>query len=96
MLQNYLVYANSVLFIRNGGNSRVAGFMLAAATFGVLIAGPAVIGYIPVMVVGTLIYMLGIELVKEALWDTKGKIHKLEYSMVSRISKYVEETHLTE
>ena len=58
--------------------------MLAGATFGVLMAGPRIIGYIPVMVVGTLIYMLGIELVKEALWDTKGKIHKLEYSMVCR------------
>lgn len=58
--------------------------MLAAATFGVLVAGPVIIGYIPVMVVGTLIYMLGIELVKEALWDTKGKIQKLEYSMVRR------------
>ena len=81
-MKNYLVYANSVLFIRNGGNNRIAGFMLAAATFGVLVTGPVIIGYIPVMIVGTLIYMLGIELVKEALWDTKGKIQWLEYLMV--------------
>ena len=81
-IQNYLVYANSVLFIRNGGNSRVAGFMLAAATFGVLLVGPVLIGFIPVMVVGTLIYMLGIELVKEAVWDSMGKIQPLEYMMV--------------
>ncbi len=81
-MQNYLVYANSVLFIRNGGDNRVAGLLLAAGTFGVLVAGPGMIGYIPVMIVGTLIYMLGIELVKEALWDTFGRIHRLEYLTV--------------
>ena len=47
------------------------------------IAGPAMIGFIPVMIVACLIYMLGIELIQEALWDTYGKIHRLEYLMVS-------------
>jgi sulfate permease, SulP family len=57
--------------------------MLAAATFGILVAGPAIIGYIPVLIVGTLIFMLGIELVKEALWDTFGRVHRLEYLTVN-------------
>jgi SulP family sulfate permease len=40
------------------------------------------IGYIPIMIVGTLIFMLGIEMVQEALWDTFGKLQTLEYLMV--------------
>ena len=84
-IQNYLVYTNSVLFINTGGNSRVAGCLLALATLGVWMAGPEVIGFIPVMVVGTLIYMLGIELIIEALWDTRTKVHKFEYCTILAI-----------
>lgn len=79
-----MVYTNSLLFIASGGNSRLAGIMLAVGTFGVLLAGPEIIGYIPVMVVGALIYMLGIELMEEALVDTWGRLHRLEYITVSR------------
>ncbi|KAL8712299.1 MAG: hypothetical protein Q9220_003450 [cf. Caloplaca sp. 1 TL-2023] len=78
-IQNYLVYTNSVLFVRSGGNSRVAGIMLAIATFGILITGPVLIGYIPIMVVGALIFYLGIDLMREALVDTWGKVHRVEY-----------------
>jgi sulfate permease, SulP family len=78
-IQNYLVFVNSVLFMKTGGNTRLAGYLLAAATFGLWVAGPVVIGFVPVMVVGTLIYMLGIELAIEALVSTYGKLHRLEY-----------------
>ncbi|KAK5137410.1 hypothetical protein LTR08_008988 [Meristemomyces frigidus] len=78
-IQNYLVFVNSVLFMNTGGNSRLAGYLLAAATFGLWVAGPIVIGYVPVMVVGTLIYMLGIDLAQEALVATYGRLHRLEY-----------------
>ena len=61
-IQNYLVYANTVFFMRSGGNSRLAGYMLAAATFGVMVVGPSLIGFIPVMMVGILIFDLGFEL----------------------------------
>jgi sulfate permease, SulP family len=81
-IQNYLVYTNSLLFIKTGGDSRVAGVMLAFATGGVLAAGPTIIGYIPIMVVGALIFLLGIELLREALYDTWGRLHKLEYLTV--------------
>ncbi|KAL8832520.1 MAG: hypothetical protein Q9191_000202 [Dirinaria sp. TL-2023a] len=81
-IQNYLVYTNTVLFIRSGGNSRVAGVMLAAATFGVLIIGPSIIGYIPIMVVGTLIFFLGFDLMREALLDTWRRVHRLEYATI--------------
>ncbi|KAG8675110.1 hypothetical protein FPOAC2_01154 [Fusarium poae] len=81
-IQNYLVYANTVFFMRSGGNSRLAGYMLAAATFGVMVIGPSLIGYIPVMMVGTLIYDLGFELLLEALWLPRKKLKLAEYLTV--------------
>ncbi|EPS42819.1 hypothetical protein H072_3208 [Dactylellina haptotyla CBS 200.50] len=81
-IQNYLVYANSVLFIRSGGNSRLAGIMLAFGTAAIWMVGPSIIGYIPVLVVAALIFMLGIELLREAVYDTWGKLHKFEYLTV--------------
>lgn len=81
-IQNYLVYTNSVLFIRAGADDRLAGVMLAAATAGVMITGPVVIGYIPVCVVGALIYLLGYELLKEAIWDTWGRLKRIEYTTI--------------
>ena len=61
----------------------MAGVMLAAATFGILIVGPVIIGYIPIMVVGALIFFLGFDLMREALVDTWGRVHRLEYLTVS-------------
>ncbi|KAK6529204.1 hypothetical protein TWF281_008387 [Arthrobotrys megalospora] len=81
-IQNYLVYANSVLFIRSGGDSRLAGIMLALATTAIWMAGPGIIGYIPVFVVASLIFLLGIELLRESLYDTWKKLHKFEYLTV--------------
>ncbi|RDW94123.1 sulfate transporter family protein [Aspergillus mulundensis] len=81
-IQNYLVYTNSLLFIDSGGNSRLAGVMLAGATTGIMLVGPMIVGYIPVMVVGALIFLLGIELMEEALVDTWGKLHRHEYLTV--------------
>jgi SulP family sulfate permease len=84
-IQNYLVYSNSVLFMQNGGDNRVAGFLLAVATGAVWMAGPAMIGFIPVCLVGALIFLLGIELLEEALWDTFGRCHRLEYVTIIAI-----------
>ena len=74
--------------MRSGGDSRVAGVMLAAATLGILITGPIIIGYIPIMVVGALIFYLGLDLLKEALVDTWGKLHRLEYLTVRCLAFY--------
>ncbi|KAF2279486.1 uncharacterized protein EI97DRAFT_481955 [Westerdykella ornata] len=84
-IQNYLVYANSVMFMENGGDSRAAGVLLAAATAAVWMAGPAMIGFIPVCLVGALIFLLGIELLEEAVWDPLGKCHRLEYFTIIAI-----------
>ncbi|KZF26373.1 hypothetical protein L228DRAFT_264776 [Xylona heveae TC161] len=78
-IQNYLAYTNSLLFMKTGGDSRLAGILLAIGTFGIMVIGPTIIGYIPIMVVGALIFLLGIDLMKEALYDTWGRVHRLEY-----------------
>lgn len=82
-IQNYLVYTNSVLFIKSGGDSRLAGIMLAICTAGVLVIGPVIIGFIPTMMVGVLIFVLGFELLYEALWEPRKKLKWLEYGTVS-------------
>ncbi|KOS14553.1 vacuole protein [Malassezia pachydermatis] len=76
---NYLCYVNSVLFYRVGGGSRLSGLMLAGATSIVWIMGPSMIGYLPIMVVGALIFVLGLDLVREAIWDTLGRVNHIEY-----------------
>lgn len=81
-IQNYLVYTNSLMFMKSGGADRLAGLMLAAATFVIMIVGPVIIGYIPIMVVGALIFLLGFELLEEALIGTFGKLHKLDYATI--------------
>ncbi|KAF4307108.1 sulfate transporter [Botryosphaeria dothidea] len=59
-IQNYLVYVNSVMFMDHGGNSRMAGLLLAAATTGIWMAGPGLIGYVPIMVIITIVLIMGI------------------------------------
>ncbi|KAK0218705.1 sulfate transporter family-domain-containing protein [Armillaria fumosa] len=82
---NYLVYVNTLLFYRVGGNTRISGFLLAAATGVLLAIGTGFVGYIPVMVVGALIFVLGIDLVKEAVWDTRGRVSWPEYITIISI-----------
>lgn len=82
-IQNYLVYANTLFVMRSGGNSRLAGFMLAALTATIMVIGPVIIGFIPVMMVGTLIFVLGIELLSDALISPRHKLKRLEYLTVS-------------
>lgn len=79
---NYLVYVNSVLFIQNGGTTRISGFLLAGGSLGVLLAGPGLIGFLPVCVVSALIYVLALDLVKEAVWDTYSRVSSFEYATI--------------
>lgn len=56
--------------------------MLSLGSLGVLLAGPSVIGYLPICVVAALIFILGFDLVKEALWDTYGRVSTFEYGTI--------------
>ncbi|THV02009.1 hypothetical protein K435DRAFT_367627, partial [Dendrothele bispora CBS 962.96] len=82
---NYLVYVNTLLFYRVGGTTRVSGFLLALATLGLLMMGTGPIAYIPIPVVSALIFVLGIDLVKEALWDTRHRVNRTEYITIASI-----------
>ncbi|KAJ6516752.1 sulfate transporter family-domain-containing protein [Mycena vitilis] len=82
---NYLVYVNTLLFYRVGGGTRIAGFLLAVATTILLLIGTGPIAFIPVMVVGALIFVLGIDLCKEALWDTRHRVSRSEYITIVSI-----------
>ncbi|KAH6650884.1 sulfate transporter family-domain-containing protein [Chaetomium tenue] len=84
-IQNYLVYSNSVLFMRSGGNTRLAGIELAVFTFLIMLIGPSLIGFIPVMMVGVLIFDLGFELLSEAVWQPRKKLKLVEYFTVMTI-----------
>jgi len=81
-IQNYLVYANTLFFMRSGGDSRLAGIELAFLTGCIMMVGPRLIGFIPVMVVGCLIFDLGFELLLEAVWAPRRKLKRLEYLTV--------------
>ncbi|KAH0835582.1 sulfate transporter family-domain-containing protein [Lanmaoa asiatica] len=81
----YVLTYRALRFYRVGGGNRVAGFMLAVATFLLLIIGTWPIAYIPVMVVGALIFVLGLDLVKEALWDTRHRVSRMEYITITSI-----------
>lgn len=81
-IPNYLVYTNSVLFIRAGADSRYAGVLLAILTAVVMFIGPSIIGFIPICVVGSLIFLLGYELLKESLMDTFNILSPFEYLTV--------------
>ncbi|KAK9771345.1 putative Sulfate transporter family protein [Seiridium cardinale] len=84
-IQNYLVYANTLFFMRSGGDNRLAGVMLAALTAVILVVGPKLIGFIPVMMVGTLIFVLGFELISDALIAPRRKLKMLEYLTILAI-----------
>ncbi|RYP49800.1 hypothetical protein DL768_004587 [Monosporascus sp. mg162] len=84
-MQNYLVYANTLFFMRSGGDSRLAGFILAGLTFVMLVIGPVIIGYIPIMMVGTLIFVLGFELLEDALVAPRRKLKIAEYLTIVAI-----------
>lgn len=84
-IQNYLVYANTLFFMRSGGDTRFAGVQLAFLTGLVMMIGPSLIGFIPVMMVGVLIFDLGFELLLEAVWHPRKKLKRLEYLTVIAI-----------
>ncbi|KAJ3265545.1 hypothetical protein HDU77_004811 [Chytriomyces hyalinus] len=78
--QNYLVYSNSLLVMRCGGDTQIAGFLLAVGAAALWLAGGDVIRYVPTTLIGCLIFHLGIDLLLESVVDTLHMpITRLEY-----------------
>ena len=74
------------MIIRSGADSRLAGYLVAALTFLVMMVGPHIVGFIPIMMVGTLIFDLGFELLLEAIWIPRKKLKPMEYMTVNATS----------
>ncbi|KAJ3208908.1 hypothetical protein HDU82_001762 [Entophlyctis luteolus] len=78
--QNYLVYSNTLLVMRCGGDTRMAGALITIGSVILWIVGGDVIKFVPTIVVGCLIFHLGIDLLLESLVETLHMpISRLEY-----------------
>jgi SulP family sulfate permease len=81
-----MVYANSVLFLRSGGGSFVSEIVLCLTSVILWVKGSEIAGYVPSVLIGALIFHLGMELIKEALYDTWSVgMHPLEYATIVAI-----------
>jgi sulfate permease, SulP family len=67
-LQNYMVYSNSLLFLRSGGGSFSSEILLCIASVALWVKGADIAGYVPSVVIGALIFHLGVDLMKESLY----------------------------
>ena len=47
-----------------------------------MVFGISLISYLPIAVVGTLIHVLGFDLLKEAVNDTWGRVSRFEYASI--------------
>lgn len=81
-VQNYMVYCNSVLFIRAGGDSRIAGTLLAIFTAIVCVLGMQLLQFLPTIAVCGLIMQLGLDLLSEAVVEPRKRMRYMEYGLV--------------
>ncbi|KAJ3274519.1 hypothetical protein HDV01_002647 [Terramyces sp. JEL0728] len=82
-LQNYMDYANSLFYIRSGGESKLSNVILICGTIILWIEGKEILFIIPSIVVGALIFHIGMDLIYESLIETvHDGIEPLEYATV--------------
>ena len=68
-LQNYLCYANSVLYAQTKGKGKASGLAIAFLTTIVFFVGPVIATFIPRCMAGTLLLHVGIDLFLEGVYD---------------------------
>eukprot|EP01038_Epipyxis_sp_PR26KG_P007108 gene7108-9700_t len=85
-LQNYLCYSNSLLYFKCGGGGKISGYLLTMMTVGAFYAGPQVVRFMPRVMPGCLLMHIGLDLTKEALWDSYGAFDAIEYGSVLGIT----------
>jgi len=81
-LPNYIIYSGSTMFFKCGGRSNFAGIILAFGMLLLLFVGNSFIAYVPTIIIGSLLFILGIDLSKIALYDLYFNVNKLEYFTV--------------
>lgn len=79
-IQNYLCYANSVLYVKSGGGGRLMSIAVCGLTVVLFVYGPELTPYIPRCMAGTLLLHVGIDLFMEGVYDSYGQFDTLEYS----------------
>ena len=73
-------YCNSALYYKCGGRDRWAGFLIAGVIIGFVVAGTSPVTYVPRCVAALMMLHLGVDLMKEALWDPRHVLTKVEYA----------------
>jgi sulfate permease, SulP family len=71
--------SRSILVRNAGSTSRLSGFVVAAISAALLIAGPSFLGYVPKYVLGGLLFYLGSDLVYQWLITSSRRLLPVEY-----------------
>lgn len=85
-LQNYMAYANSVVYAKSNGDGKYSSLSVAAVTVIVYIYGPTIASVLPRCMAGTLLLHIGVDLFREGLIESYEDYDKLEYSGVVLIT----------
>ena len=80
--QNYLCYSNSVLYFRCNGNTKLSSLLVAAISVCLFFAGPSLIAFVPRCMPGCLLIHIGIDLCREALYDSLHGFDGVEYAII--------------
>ena len=79
----YLVYTNSVLFVRSGARGRITGLALSFIILLSLFFGTALLRFIPTVILAYLVFYLGLDLLLESVWFSMPLCGDLaEYSII--------------
>ena len=81
-LPNYLGYCNSVMYGRCGGGGKAAGSALLVVEALSIAYGMRVVPYVPRALAGCLILHVGLDLVREAVVDSRAALDGVEYAVV--------------
>mmetsp|Transcript_19546 Transcript_19546/g.60249 ORF Transcript_19546/g.60249 Transcript_19546/m.60249 type:complete len:796 (-) Transcript_19546:24-2411(-) len=81
-LPNYLGYCVSVMYAKSGGGGKPAGVALICLDALAVFYGIRIVPYVPRVLAGCLILHVGLDLVKEALYDSFDAFDMIEYSCI--------------
>lgn len=73
---------SSLTLHRTGVATRWPGLVSAAFCFGIALLGPAIIGFVPKMLLGTIIFSVALELLVQWLYQSAEKMTRAEYAIV--------------
>jgi SulP family sulfate permease len=81
-LAGYLYLGPTVLGYRMGGRSRLIPLMVAGACLLTLAGGAALLNYIPVPILGGVLFLVGLDFLADWLWATRRKLPLGDYVLI--------------